>query len=74
MEPGDIIRLKRLTTVRRNPTLISQVNYRAPKGKDFVVLVIGACAPDEDAKALTQTILNGLGWDLQPEQEAPRAR
>ena len=72
METGDIIRLKRLTTVRRNATLISEVNYRAPKGKDFVVLVIGACAPDEDEKALTQTILNGMGWDLQAPGEASR--
>jgi len=72
MEPGDIVRLKRFTTVRRNPTVVSEATYRAPKGKDFVVLVIGACAPDEDEKALTQTILNGMGWDLQALGEASR--
>ncbi len=64
-EAGDIIRLKRLTTISRSPLVSAEVNYRPPKGTDFVVLVIGAATPEQDTKVLAETVLHGLGlsWE-----------
>ncbi len=69
METGDIIRVRTVTTIRRSKLVQSEVKYRAPKGKEFVLLVIGAATPDEDIGALSTKVLNALGWDLRPEDE-----
>ena len=65
METGDVIRVKTLTTIRRNAVVQSEVKYRPPKGTEFVLLVLGAAPPERDISEMATTMLNALGWELQ---------
>lgn len=69
METGDVIRVKSLSVVSRpRPGLTATIGYKPPKGKEFVLVLIGAATPEENSKELAQKMLNALGWELQREQ------
>lgn len=67
---GDVVRMRSCRTIRRDDdgTSAMELTYRAPKGTDFVFVLLGTGerASDFDtAKALVR-ILECSGWIVQP--------
>lgn len=67
MKPGDVIRLTHF--VHYNPNV--QMTYKAPKGKVFLAVLIGAENKDGSDPADPLELLKLLGWEMQGEPESP---
>lgn len=68
---GDVIRVRSLRAIRRNDDgkWVAQIGYAAPKGQDFVVLLLGTASHEEVFEP--DKALNAMGWALSPELPAP---
>lgn len=66
MKPGDVIRL---TYFRHYDSPAAQFDYRAPKDKVFLAVLIGVENKDGSDPADPLELLKLLGWEMQGEPE-----
>lgn len=64
MKPGDTVLVKSLTTHTQN----AQFTFKAPKGKGFVLLVLGATDLEPKVPFDANAALESFGWELRDKE------